>query len=99
MIHYILNYEGGKSIDFHALRSVSSLESAVLAFYARGSSNFIAAHLVFGAQDRGIQFAAENENGGDHVEKNECDHDRRETRVGGDIIAREFGEVGAEGNA
>jgi hypothetical protein len=40
--------------------------------------------------------------GSDHARTgsdSECDHHRRETRVGGDIIAREFGEEGTEGNA
>ena len=55
--------------------------------------------LAFCPQDGRVQFAAEDENGSDHIEKDECDHHRRETRVGGDVIARELGEVGAEGNA
>jgi hypothetical protein len=32
------------------------------------------------------------------IEKYECDHHRGETCVGGDAIARELAEVGAEGN-
>jgi hypothetical protein len=59
----------------------------------------ISVSLAFCPQDGRVQFAAEDENGSDHVEKDECDHHRRETRVGGNVIARELGEVGAEGNA
>src|SRR6202045_1539429 len=59
----------------------------------------IAVSLAFCPQDGRVQFPAEDENGSDHVEKDECDHHRRETRVGGNVIARELGEVRAEGNA
>src|ERR1700736_4209690 len=59
----------------------------------------ISVSLALCPQDGRVQFAAEDEDGSDHVEKDECDHHRRETRVGGDIIAREFGEEGTEGNA
>src|SRR3984893_18015095 len=59
----------------------------------------ISVSLAFCPQDGRVQFASEYKNGSDHVEKDECDHHRRETRVGGDIIAREFGEEGTEGNA
>src|ERR1700720_3532956 len=59
----------------------------------------ISVSLAFCPQDGRVQFAAEDENGSDHVEKDKCDHHRRETRVGGDVIARELGEVRAEGNA
>src|ERR1700724_610071 len=59
----------------------------------------ISVSLAFCPQDGRVQLAAEDENGSDHVEKDECDHHRRETRVGGDVTARELGEVRAEGNA
>src|ERR1700736_6157469 len=59
----------------------------------------ISVSLAFCPQDGRVQFAAEDEDGSDHVEKDECDHHRRETRVGSNVIARELGEVGAEGNA
>src|SRR6202035_5105122 len=59
----------------------------------------ISVSLAFCPQDGRVQFTAEDENGSDHIEKDECDHHRPETRVGGDIIARELGKVGAEGNA
>jgi hypothetical protein len=55
--------------------------------------------LAFCPQDGRVQFAAEDENGSDHVEKHERDHHRGEASVGGDIIAREFVEEGTEGNA
>ena len=44
------------------------------------------------AQDRRVQFTPEDENRRNHVEKHKRDHHRGEARVGGDIIAREFGQ-------
>ena len=59
----------------------------------------ISVSLAFCHQDGRVQFAAEDENRGNHVEKHKRNHHRGEARVSGDIIAREFGEEGTEGNA
>jgi hypothetical protein len=78
----------------------TAIPPVLLPTSAHGSLNIhISVSLAFCPQDGRVQFAAEDENGSDHVEKDECDHHRRETRVGGNVIARELGEVGAEGNA
>ena len=63
--------------------------------HPRGAAH---AHLLAppGAQDRRVQFAAEDEDRRHHVEKHQCDHHRGEPGVGRDVIARELAEIEPE---
>ena len=48
------------------------------------------------AHDRRVEVAAEHEDRRHEIEEDERDHHRGQSRIGRDIIAREFAEIGAE---